>query len=159
MHLKEEDFEREVLKSGVPTVVDFYADWCGPCRMVSPIIESLSREYAGRVKFVKVDTDDNQALATRYEVMSIPTVMIFNGGRIADTVIGAAPAEVYRRKINANLNGERQMPRFPCTECGEGFPTEEALLAHVGGVHSPDVEAGEHPRTEPSLRASSRVSK
>ena len=106
MHLKEKDFEREVLKSEVPTVVDFYADWCGPCRMVSPIIESLSREYAGRVKFVKVDTDENQALAARYEVMSIPTVMVFNGGRIVDTIIGAAPADVYRRKINANLNGK-----------------------------------------------------
>ena len=106
IHLKQEDFEREVLKSGVPTVVDFYADWCGPCRMVSPIMESLSREYAGRVKFVKVDADDNQALATRYQVMSIPTVIIFNGGRIVDTVIGAAPADVYRRKINADLDGE-----------------------------------------------------
>ena len=105
MHLKEKDFEREVLKSEVPTVVDFYADWCGPCRMVSPIIESLSREYAGRVKFVKVDTDDNQALATRYQVMSIPTVMIFDSGRIVDTIVGAAPADVYRRKVNANLNG------------------------------------------------------
>ena len=104
-HLKEKDFEREVLKSEVPTVVDFYADWCGPCRVVSPIIESLSREYAGRVKFVKVDADDNQALATSYGVMSIPTVIVFNGGRLVDTVIGAAPADVYRRKINGILNG------------------------------------------------------
>ena len=106
MHLKEGDIEREVLNSAVPTVVDFYADWCGPCRAVSPIMESLSRDYAGRVKFVKIDTDDNQALATRYEVMSIPTVIIFNSGLIADTIVGAAPADVYRRKINANLNGK-----------------------------------------------------
>ncbi len=103
--MNEKDFEREVLKSEVPTVVDFYADWCGPCRMVSPIIESLSREYEGRVKFVKVDTDDNQALARRYQVMSIPTVMIFNSGRIVETVIGAAPAGAYRQKINSTLDG------------------------------------------------------
>jgi len=92
LHLSRADFEREVLNSEVPAVVDFYADWCGPCRVVSPVIESLSREYAGRAKFVKVDTagrakfvkvdtDENQELAARYEVMSIPTVMILRGKR------------------------------------------------------------------------------
>jgi thioredoxin 1 len=104
-HLKEGDFEREVLKSEVLTVVDFYADWCGPCRMVGPVLESLSREYVGKVKFVKVDTDENQVLAERYHVMSIPTVIIFNRGRIDDTLIGAAPIELYRQKIDAALKG------------------------------------------------------
>ncbi len=102
-HLNHGDFEREVLKSSTPTVVDFYADWCGPCKMVSPIIESLSAEYSGRVNFAKVDTDLNQILAARYDIMSIPTVMIFKDGKIVDKVIGAVPAQVYRKRIDAAL--------------------------------------------------------
>ncbi len=102
-HLNHGDFEREVLKSSTPTVVDFYADWCGPCKMVSPIIESLSNEYSGKVKFAKVDTDLNQVLAAKYDVMSIPTVIIFKDGRIVDKIIGASPAQVYRKRIDAAL--------------------------------------------------------
>jgi thioredoxin 1 len=102
-YLNEGDFEREVLKSEIPTVVDFFADWCGPCRAVSPVIESLSREYSGRAKFVKVNVDDNQGLAARYEVQSIPTVIIFGRGQVLDKVIGAAQAQLYRTKINAAL--------------------------------------------------------
>ncbi len=104
-HITQADFERLVLKSQTPTVVDFYADWCGPCRMVSPVIESLSQEYSGKVSFAKVDTDANQSLAMRYEIMSIPTVMIFKGGRLVDKIIGAMPADAYRRKIDAALGG------------------------------------------------------
>jgi thioredoxin len=102
-HINERDFEGAVLKSITPTVVDFYADWCGPCRMVGPVIESLSQEYAGRANFAKVNTDENQGLAVRYEVMSIPTVMIFKNGSVAERIVGAAQAEVYRRKLNAVL--------------------------------------------------------
>ena len=104
-HIRQEDFERAVLKSQTPAVVDFYADWCGPCRMVGPVIESLSQEYSDRVSFAKVDTDANQSLAARYNIMSIPTVMIFKQGRIVDTIIGAAPTQVYRKKIDAALGG------------------------------------------------------
>ena len=104
-HVNTADFERAVLKSQTPTVVDFYADWCGPCRMVSPVIESLSQEYTGRVNFAKVDTDANQSLAMRYNIMSIPTVMIFKGGRIVDKIIGAMPAQAYRQKIDSVLEG------------------------------------------------------
>jgi thioredoxin 1 len=95
------NFEREVLKSPTPIVVDFYADWCGPCKAVSPIIESLSNEYDGRVNFAKVDTDLNQVLAANYDIMSIPTVIIFKDGRIVDKIIGSVPAQVYRKKIDA----------------------------------------------------------
>ena len=102
-HLKESDFEAAVLKSQTPTIVDFYADWCGPCKMVGPVIESLSREYAGKANFAKVNTDGNQALAARYNVMSIPTVMIFHNGSVADAIVGAARADVYRKKIDAVL--------------------------------------------------------
>ncbi|HEV2138817.1 MAG TPA: thioredoxin [Nitrososphaerales archaeon] len=97
------EFESAVLKSSTPAVVDFYADWCGPCKMVSPIIDSLSNEYDGRVNFAKVDTDLNQVLAARYDVMSIPTVIIFKDGRILDKIIGAVPAQVYRKRIDAAL--------------------------------------------------------
>ena len=102
-HLEGKDFEKEVLQSSLPTVVDFYADWCGPCRMVSPVIETLSREYGGRAKFVKINTDDNPELAERYGIMSIPTVMIFKDGAVASTTIGAGPAAMYKQKLDAVL--------------------------------------------------------
>jgi thioredoxin 1 len=81
--------------------VDFFADWCGPCRLVSPIIEDLSTEYAGRVNFAKVDIDANQELAAGYDILSIPTVMIFRSGRVVDRIVGAAPAKAYRERIDA----------------------------------------------------------
>lgn len=94
-------FQNEVLQSALPVVVDFYADWCGPCRMVSPIIESLSREFAGKAKFVKIDTDANQDLAAKFGIMSIPTVMFFVEGKVQDVVIGAAPVAVFKSKVAA----------------------------------------------------------
>ncbi|HUI85714.1 MAG TPA: thioredoxin [Nitrososphaerales archaeon] len=96
-------FQSEVVQSALPVVVDFYADWCGPCRMVSPIIESLSKEFAGKAKFVKIDTDANQDLAVKFGIMSIPTVMFFVGGKVQDVVIGAAPAAVFKTKVDALL--------------------------------------------------------
>jgi thioredoxin len=102
-HLKSTEFENEVLKSQTPAVVDFYADWCGPCRMVSPIIEQLSKEYDGRVKFAKVNTDENPDIAMKYGIMSIPTIIIFKHGQVASTVIGAGPASMYKQKIEAVL--------------------------------------------------------
>ncbi len=103
--LNSTEFEKEVLKSQTPVVVDFYADWCGPCRMVSPIIEQLSGEYGGKVKFVKVNTDDNPEVAMKYGIMSIPTIMVFKNGQVASTVIGAGPAAMYKQKIDAVIKG------------------------------------------------------
>lgn len=103
LHLKSSEFEKEVLKAQTPAVVDFYADWCGPCRMVSPIIEQLSKEYNGKVKFAKVNTDENPDIAMKYGIMSIPTIMIFKNGQVASTVIGAGPASMYKQKIEAVL--------------------------------------------------------
>ena len=94
-------FESEVMKSQLPVLVDFYADWCGPCKLVAPVIEQLSKEYSGKAKFVKVDTDANQDLAMRYGIMSIPTVMLFAEGKVKDVVIGAAPAATYKTKLDA----------------------------------------------------------
>ena len=100
LYINEKDFEREVLKSDVPAVADFYADWCGPCRVVGPTIEALSREYDGKVKFVKVNVDDNQRLAIKYDVRSIPTVMIFKNGEVIERAVGVQTAQFYREMIN-----------------------------------------------------------
>lgn len=103
IHLQGKDFDKEILGSEVPAVVDFYADWCPPCRIVSPIIEGLSQEYAGRVKFVKINTDENPELAERYGIMSIPTIIIFKKGEVASRTVGAGPAKMYKDKIEAAL--------------------------------------------------------
>ena len=105
--VNDEDFDSKVLKSDVPVFVDFYADWCGPCRMIAPTIEALSQEYAGKVKFVKVNVDDNQQVASKYEIMSIPTSMLFENGTITDSLVGAFPAAAYRQHIERALKAER----------------------------------------------------
>lgn len=92
-------FQDEVVRSSQPVVVDFYADWCGPCKMIEPVIHRLSEEYQGRVKFVKVDTDANQELAAQFGIMSIPTVMFFAKGKVEDIVIGAVPPAVLKSKL------------------------------------------------------------
>ncbi len=97
------DFDSEVLKSSVPVLVDFYADWCGPCKMVAPTMDKLSREYAGKVKFVKINVDNNQELAMKYDIMSIPTAMLFKNGTVEDSVIGAYPEAAYRQRIDRAL--------------------------------------------------------
>ncbi|MDG6901755.1 MAG: thioredoxin [Nitrososphaerota archaeon] len=100
-HLNGDDFQKEVVHSDLPVLVDFYADWCGPCRTIAPTIEQLSKEYAGKVKFVKVNTDENQELASGFGIMSIPTVMFFSKGKVEDMVVGAVPAAVFKKKLEA----------------------------------------------------------
>jgi thioredoxin 1 len=104
IHLNNGEFETEVLKSNVPVLVDFYADWCGPCHSIAPTIEALSNEFEGKVKFVKVDVDSNQELASSYEIMSIPTIMLFENGKVEDSIVGAYPATVYKQHIERALN-------------------------------------------------------
>ena len=103
----ETDFDSAVLRSAVPVFVDFYADWCGPCNMIAPTIEALSEEYEGKVKFVKINVDNNQQLAMKYDIMSIPTGMLFENGTVKESLIGAYPASTYRQRIDNALGPMR----------------------------------------------------
>jgi len=105
--VSETDFDSTVLQSGIPVFVDFYADWCGPCNMIAPTIEALSEEYDGKVKFVKINVDNNQQLSMKYDIMSIPTAMLFENGAVKDSLIGAYPASAYRQRIDNALGSKR----------------------------------------------------
>lgn len=102
----EQTFEGEVLKSDLPVLVDFWAEWCGPCRMVAPIVEELAGEYAGRVKVAKVDVDDNQRLAMRYNIMSIPTLGVFRGGEMIERIVGYMPKVEMKRRLDGALRAQ-----------------------------------------------------
>jgi thioredoxin 1 len=96
-------FEQTVLKSDKPVLVDFWAAWCGPCRMLHPIVDELNAELGDKVVFAKVDVDNNQEYAAKYGVRNIPTVLLFKGGEIVDKQVGVAPKNVYLTKLNALL--------------------------------------------------------
>jgi thioredoxin 1 len=98
-----QNFETEVLQSPLPVLVDFWAAWCGPCRAIAPAIEEIAGEYAGKLKVVKVDTDENQDIAVKFQVMSIPTLMVFKGGKVVERVIGAMPKAVLLNKLKPHL--------------------------------------------------------
>jgi len=101
--LTDEDFERVVLKASVPVLVDFWAAWCGPCRIVAPAVEDLAREFAGQALVAKLDVEANPATAQRYGVRSIPTLIYFRDGREVDRVMGAQSKQVLRQKLEAQL--------------------------------------------------------
>ncbi|MBR2264893.1 MAG: thioredoxin [Firmicutes bacterium] len=97
------NFQQEVLNSELPVVVDFYADWCGPCKMIGPVIEQLAEAYAGKIKVGKVNVDENMELASQYRIMSIPAVMFFKDGKVQDQIIGAVPKAQIEAKFQALL--------------------------------------------------------
>ena len=95
----DKDFAEEVLQSDTPVLVDFWAEWCGPCRVLGPVIESLSAEYEGQVKVAKVDVDSSQQIAMQYGIRSIPTVMLFDKGQIVDTIVGVRQKSDYENSL------------------------------------------------------------
>lgn len=99
----DQNFDNEAMKSDVPVVVDFWAPWCAPCRVVSPIIEELAKDYQGKVKVGKLNVDDNPNTASQYGIMSIPTISIFKGGKPVKMMIGAQGKENYKRVIDEAL--------------------------------------------------------
>ena len=101
--VSDQTFETEVIKSSLPVLVDLWAPWCGPCRMIAPIVDKLSERYNGKFKFCRLNVDENPQTAARYRIMSIPTLMFFKNGKAVDTVIGAVPERVLQPKIDELL--------------------------------------------------------
>ncbi len=101
----EATFGQDVIEAPVPVVVDFWAAWCAPCRLIAPIVEELAGAYDGRVKFVKLDVDESPNLAERYSVMSIPTLGVFKGGQLVERIVGYMPKQDLMQRIEWALNG------------------------------------------------------
>jgi thioredoxin 1 len=102
-HFSDLNFKKEVLESDLPVLVDFWAAWCGPCKMIAPLIDELAKEYAGKMKIGKVDVDANPKTATVYGVMSIPTIIFFKKGKVMNQLVGAVSKPDLKRKIEENL--------------------------------------------------------
>jgi len=102
-HLTQANFTEEVAGSDTPVLVDFWAEWCGPCRMVGPIVDQLAAEYAGKAKVTKLDVDSNQKTAMKYNVRSIPTILFFKDGKLVDQVVGAVPRPALEAKFKEHV--------------------------------------------------------
>ncbi len=101
--ITDDNFEQEVTKSDKPVLIDFWAAWCGPCRMIAPIVEELAQEYDGKVKIGKLDVDENQQTAIKFGVRSIPTILIFKNGALKDTIIGAVPKAQIVQRLSSSM--------------------------------------------------------
>ena len=101
--ISNDNFEAEVVKSNLPVLVDFWATWCAPCRMIAPVVEELAKEYDGKLKVAKLDVDANREIASSFGIMSIPTLLIFQGGRVAEQLVGAVPKSMLVDRISRVL--------------------------------------------------------
>lgn len=100
LQIKSDKFQKEVIESNVPVLVDFSATWCGPCKMMGPVLEQLSAEYEGKAKVFKVDIDESMDLAQKYQIMSVPNMLLFKDGKPVDAVIGVTPPTVLKQKLD-----------------------------------------------------------
>ena len=99
-HVTEKDFQQEVLESDVPVMVDFWAEWCFPCKAIAPLVDELAKEYQGKIKVVKIDVDSNSRIASDYMIMSMRSLLIFKDGKVVDTIRGAVPKETTQKHID-----------------------------------------------------------
>jgi thioredoxin 1 len=104
VELTDSNFQNEVLQSDKPVLIDFWAEWCGPCKMIAPMVEELANEYDGKLKVGKLDVDSNQQTSMQYGIRSIPTLLIFKGGKVVDQLIGAVPKKMLAEKVAKHLN-------------------------------------------------------
>ena len=104
VHVDDASFQTEVLKSDKPVLVDFWAIWCGPCKMIAPVVEELAKEYDGKLKVAKMDVDANPQTAMKFGIRSIPTLMVFKGGQVVEQIIGAVPKRHLVEKVLPHLN-------------------------------------------------------
>jgi thioredoxin 1 len=102
--LQDSTFDQEVLKSDIPVLVDFWAVWCGPCKAVAPAVEELAKQYRGKVKIAKMDVDEHQKVPQQYGIRSIPTLLLFKGGRVVDTIVGAVPKSKLEDSLKKALS-------------------------------------------------------
>jgi thioredoxin len=103
VEITETNFSQEVLKSDKPVLIDFWAEWCGPCKMIAPVVEELAKEYAGKLKVGKLDVDHHQAVAGQYGIRSIPTLLIFKGGKVVEQIVGAVPKKILAEKVSKHV--------------------------------------------------------
>ncbi len=103
LHVTDADFEQEIIKSEIPVMVDFWAEWCGPCKIVGPTVEELAKDYAGKVKIAKMDVDKNRETPTRFGIRNIPTLILFKNGEVVETIVGAHPKSHLEEELNKLL--------------------------------------------------------
>ena len=111
VHTTDERFEHDVLKSDVPVLVDFWAEWCGPCRMMSPTVDAIATDYAGRVKVGKLNVDENGATSMRYQVRGIPTLLLFKGGKVVEQKVGAVGKSDVQKMLDAHVIAGVEKPK------------------------------------------------
>jgi thioredoxin 1 len=102
-HVSDDSFEQDVLASDTPVLVDYWAEWCGPCKMIAPILDEVARDYGGKVRIVKVNVDENQSVPAKYGIRGIPTLMLFNNGAVVDTKVGALSKSQLTQFLDSHL--------------------------------------------------------